>query len=98
MQHSHVLSSDVNTIPRSSEGDVAIFRTSDLCLAAALLHEKCHLVGLDRKSARQIFLFTKSQELERVVSAYWKDTLLCPAQSLLANLKKAKRILYDGDI
>lgn len=97
MQHSHVLSSDVNNIPRSPEGDVAIFRTSDLCLAATLLHENFRLVGLDRQNTRQAsFLFAKTEKLEGVVSAFWKDTLLCPAQSLLASLRKAKHILYDG--
>lgn len=76
---------------------MAVFRTSDLCLAAALLHENFRLVGLDRQNSKQAsFIFEKSAKLEQTVSAFWKDTLLCPAQSLLASLRKAKHILYDG--
>jgi hypothetical protein len=71
------------------------FRTHDLSLAAALLHEKCRLIDLDRSAIKVQFLFEDSMQLQEVVSRYWRDDLLCPAQSLLASFRKAKHILHD---
>ncbi len=73
------------------------FRTHDLPTVAVLLHEQCKLKTLDRSDLRGkvIFIFEDSQELQQTLRAYWSDTLMCPAQSLLTSLKRAKHILYD---
>ncbi len=71
------------------------FRTHDLSLAATLLNEKCHLLDVDRSQSRTAFVFDDTDHLRTAVDQYWRDTLLCPAQSLLASLRKAKHILYD---
>lgn len=71
------------------------FRTHDLALAATLLHEKHHLLSLDRSSPSVDFVFEDAPQLRETVDRYWRDDLLCSAQSLLASLRKAKHILYD---
>ena len=71
------------------------FRTTDLGIAATLLHEKYHLVDLDRTKSSVEFVFEDSDELQDSIAKYWKDELACPAQSLLSSFRKAKRLLYD---
>jgi hypothetical protein len=71
------------------------FRTADLSLAATLLNEKYRLLDLDRSSQNVEFIFEESEKLPTTVASYWRDELMCPAQSLLASLKRAKRILHD---
>ncbi|MFH0770229.1 MAG: DUF5659 domain-containing protein [Candidatus Peregrinibacteria bacterium] len=72
------------------------FRTHDLALVATLLYEKHHLLDLDRNKPSVEFIFEDSPKLQDTIARYWKDELLCPAQSLLASLRKAKHILYDS--
>jgi hypothetical protein len=73
------------------------FRTHDLPTIAVLLHKQCKLRTLDRSdpSGKVIFVFEDSDDLQKILRAYWTDSLLCPAQSLLTSLKRAKHILYD---
>ncbi|PIR48108.1 hypothetical protein COU80_06060 [Candidatus Peregrinibacteria bacterium CG10_big_fil_rev_8_21_14_0_10_55_24] len=71
------------------------YHTHDLPLAATLLHKNCQLIDLERRSSASEFVFEDSVELRGIVDQYWRDELLCPAQSLLAALKRAKHILYD---
>lgn len=72
------------------------YRTHDLPTAAVLLYKQCRLKTLDRSDPRRVvFVFEESPELQVTLRAYWNDTLLCPAQSLLTSLKRAKHILYD---
>ncbi len=69
---------------------------TDLATIAVLLHKQCKLRRLDRSNPKKIaFIFEDSPELQKILTDYWSDTLLCPAQSLLASLKRAKHILYD---
>jgi hypothetical protein len=73
------------------------FRTSDLSLATALLFKQFRLKQLDRSNpSRCEFVFEDSKELQQAIAAYWSDELMCPAQSLLASLKRTKHILYDS--
>ncbi len=72
-----------------------VFSTSDTQLAAALLHENGTFVGLDRSKPRVEFLFEDTPALREIIRKYWKDELLCPAQSLLLAFKRAKHILHD---
>jgi len=74
------------------------FRTQDLSLTAALLHKGQRLEELDRSGRNTVFLFQDSPELQEIVAQYWRDELLCPAQSLLSSLKRAKHILYDYSV
>lgn len=80
-------------------GDPAMqdFRTHDLPTIAVLLHKQCRLLTLDRSdpAGKVVFVFEDSDTLRRILEDYWSDTLLCPAQSLLSCLKRAKHILYD---
>lgn len=73
------------------------FRTHDLPIATVLLHKDCRFLGLDRSSdpKRVVFLFEDSEKLQRILQEYWRDDLLCRAQSLLADFKRAKHILFD---
>lgn len=73
------------------------FRTHDLPTVAVLLHKQYKLRTLDRSdpSGKVIFVFEDSDKLQQTLRAYWSDSLLCPAQSLLSCLKRAKHILYD---
>jgi len=72
------------------------FRTKDIALSAALLHQKCRFVSIDRTQSKSAeFVFEGSEELREIVDQYWRDELMCPAQSLLAAFKRAKHILYD---
>ena len=73
------------------------FRTHDLPTVAVLLHKQCKLRTLDRSdpSGKVVFVFEDTGELQQIMRAYWNDSLMCPAQSLLACLKRAKHILYD---
>lgn len=72
------------------------FRTPDLLLSSALLHERCNLLGLDRTDPQRCeFVFEDSGRLRDIVEQYWRNELLCPARSLLAASKEAKHILYD---
>jgi len=71
------------------------YRTHDLPLAATLLHKNCQLIDLERRSSASEFVFEDSPHLRDVVDKYWRDELLCPAQSLLSAMKRAKHILYD---
>lgn len=72
------------------------FRTPDLATVAVLLYKDCRLVTLDRTDKqRAVFVFEESPELQKILQAYWSGELVCPAQSLLASLKRAKHILYD---
>lgn len=72
------------------------YHTHDIQLAAVLLHKQCRLVELDRLDPkRSVFVFEDSPDLQEIVVSYWRDDLLCPAQSLLAAYKRAKHILYD---
>jgi|ETNmetMinimDraft_20_1059909.scaffolds.fasta_scaffold310108_1 hypothetical protein len=73
------------------------YRTPNLSLSAVLLHKGQKLRSLDRHTSRDAeFIFEDSAELQEIVSSYWRDDLLCPAQSLLSSLRRAKHILYDS--
>ena len=71
------------------------FRTSNLALAATLLHQKCRLIELARSPTKTEFIFEDSPALHETVRGYWQDDLLLPAQSLLASLRRAKHVLLD---
>ncbi|MDD4628258.1 MAG: DUF5659 domain-containing protein [Candidatus Peribacteraceae bacterium] len=72
------------------------FRTPDLPTATVLLHKNCRFLGLDRADPkRAVFVFEDSEKLQRILREYWRDELLCPAQSLLSDFKRAKHILFD---
>lgn len=73
----------------------AEFRTRDLALAATLLHEDKSFIAVDRSRPRAEFVFADSENLREIVRQYWTHELICPAQSLLASLKRAKHLLYD---
>jgi len=74
------------------------FYTHHLALAATLLNEKVPFLGLDRSAAKVEFVFEDSQRLQEILDRYWRDELLCPAQSLLSSFRRAKHLLYDGGI
>ena len=72
------------------------FRTADIQISAVLLHKNFRFLGLDRSDSRRVvFVFEESEELQQTLQQYWQDKLLCSAQSLLADFKKAKHILHD---
>lgn len=73
------------------------FRTQDIQIATVLLHTNCRFLGLDRTTdpKRAAFIFEDSERLQRLIREYWRDDLLCKAQSLLADFKRAKHILFD---
>ena len=71
------------------------FRTRDLALAATLLHEDRSFITVDRSKPRAEFVFADSEHLREIVRRYWTHELHCPAQPLLAALKRAKHLLYD---
>lgn len=73
----------------------AEFRTHDLALAATLLHEARSFIAVDRSKPRAEFVFVDSEDLHEIVRQYWTHELRCPAQPLLAALKRAKHLLYD---
>lgn len=72
------------------------FRTTDMSLAATILHENCGFLSVDRTQHRAEFVFEDSEKLRDLVTQYWRNELMCPAQSLLASLKRTKHILYDS--
>jgi hypothetical protein len=72
------------------------FRTTDLALATALLHEDCGFLAIDRTGHRAEFIFEESRKLQEAIAQYWSNNLMCSAQSLLATHKRAKHILYDS--
>lgn len=72
------------------------FHTQDIQIAAVLLHTNCRFLGLDRTDPkRAAFIFEDSERLQRLIREYWRDDLLCKAQSLLVDFKRAKHILFD---
>lgn len=72
------------------------FRTRDLALAATLLHEERSFISVDRSKQQAEFVFADSEHLREIVRQYWTHELRCPAQPLLAALKRAKHLLYDN--
>ncbi len=71
------------------------YATHDISLVAALLHEGARFITVDRANVRAEFIFDDTLEIRETVRKYWSNELLCPAQSLLLSLKRAKHILHD---
>jgi hypothetical protein len=72
------------------------FKTSDINLAATLCTVGVVLIHIERQdSHRCYFAFTETDEMTRVVSAYWRRELAIEPQSLLLNLKALKARLYS---
>lgn len=72
------------------------YRLKDINAIAVLLHRKCHFLGLDRSDPKNVvFVFEDTEKLRLTLELYMRDELLCPAQSLLADFKRAKHILFD---
>ncbi len=74
------------------------YRTSDLPLTATLLHEGFEVETVDRSKSACEFVFPDSPELRETIQQYWQNRLRCPAQSLLSSFKRAKHLLYDGQM
>ena len=68
----------------------------DLGLCASLASCGFEVQEIERGSDGQAyFLFIKTDELERVISAYWADTLEVKARTYSDNLKALKTRLYS---
>lgn len=72
-----------------------LYATSDLSLAATLLHLKFQLITLRRSGVKAEFVFEDSSRLREAEEKYWQDSLMVPAQSFAGSIRRAKHILYD---
>lgn len=69
---------------------------TDIGQVATLLCLGFTFKEVDRSNPKQVvFVFEDSDEIREVLSEYQRDAVVCPAQSLLSALKRAKHILYD---
>ena len=72
------------------------FEISDISLTATLLCLGFSIKDINRSNPKRVvFVFEDSAEIQKIISEYQKDEVVCPAQSLLSALKRAKHILYD---
>lgn len=95
---SYLPSQDTRNVQHfSNAANSGVFHTRDLALAAAIIHEENSFIGIDRSKQRAEFIFNDSDNLRAVVQRYWRNELLCPAQSLLAALRRVKQLLYDSE-
>jgi len=71
-------------------------RQRDLGLSAALASLGFEVREIERDAGGQAyFLFIKTAELERAVSAYWADTLEVRARTYSENIKMLKSRIYS---
>ncbi len=69
----------------------------DLGLGAALVSRGFELQEIERSAGGPAyFLFIKTGELERAVSAYWANTLDVRARTYSENIKMLKSRVYSG--
>lgn len=72
------------------------YKTSDLALAAtlSLFHS---IESVDRADLqRVVFVFKRSQELDKLVEDYWSGSLKIEPQKYFTQLKNIKTRIYAG--
>jgi hypothetical protein len=74
----------------------AIVKLRDLGCAAALTSLGFEVREIEHGAGAQLyFLFTKTDELERSVSAYWANTLEVRARTYSESIKMLKSRIYS---
>lgn len=84
------------TMQRASDG--ALFTSSDLGCAAALLCLGYKFVGVDKSNPRRtLFIFDDSSGgAESIATNYLINSLSVSAQSYFESIKRLKGVLYGG--
>ena len=68
----------------------------DLGIVASLISCGFELVDTTRDAGgRMSFVFTQSDELDRIVKAYWADTLEVRARTYSETIKMLKSLIYS---
>ena len=81
---------------KKPEADADFFYSSDLGLAAALISVGFSLVSLDHQNLRQAqFVFRRVDGIDKVVEAYWADSLKVKGRTYFDTLKMLKNRLYS---
>lgn len=76
---------------------VDLYRTADLALAAAI-SLFIPLEAVDRTDERRAyFLFPKTQELDRIIEAFWRKELKVEPGAYFDELRAVKTRLYARD-
>ena len=74
---------------------IAIFQTSDLALASALICWGFPLTDINKTDIKKaLFIFHESDQLDQAVSSYWNDTLSVLPRKYFYSLKELKARLY----
>jgi hypothetical protein len=72
------------------------FITYDIGLAAALVTLGYTLFDVDKTNPRKSqFIFRRDEQIDKMVTKYWDNTLNVPARSIVDNLKMLKNRLYS---
>ncbi len=70
--------------------------TSDLACATAI-SLSFPIEAIDRQNSRKVeFLFTRNNELDKLVEAYWRCELRIEPQKYFNQLRVVKARLYEG--
>ncbi len=81
---------------KGPEVDADFLYSFDLGLAAALISVGFSLVSLDRQNLRKTqFVFRRGDGIDKVVEAYWADSLKVKARTYFDTLKMLKNRLYS---
>lgn len=73
------------------------FRTSDFGLASTLVALEHQVFEFDRRNPKRVeFVFQGSEEVSKLVNAFWADSVAVSAQRLLAAQKHLKNRLYSS--
>jgi len=74
------------------------YRSSDLGLAAALVHAGFSLLELDRSAGKKVeFIFTKTPQLEEAVKRFWSGKLSVNAQGYFEAIRSVKNRIYSSE-
>ncbi len=72
------------------------FITFDIGLASALVTLGYTLFDVDKTNPRKSqFIFRRDEQIDKMVTKYWDNTLSVPARSIVDNLKMLKNRLYS---
>ncbi len=72
------------------------FITYDIGLASALVTLGYTLFDVDKTNPRKSqFIFRRDEQIDKMVTKYWDNTLNVPARSIVDNLKMLKNRLYS---
>jgi hypothetical protein len=73
------------------------FSTSDLSLATVIYYFGGKIEVVDRSNpGRAVFIFLRSDDLDRLIQDFWSKSLLIEPQTYFSGLKELKTRLYQG--